>query len=49
MGISIPLARINITPKNMPTTNISETIVLKLGDHNIYYKDKMSDNYPLPQ
>ena len=38
-----------IDEKLLPKELKVETIVLKLGDNNIYYKDKMSDNYPLPQ
>ena len=35
----------NLLPKELKV----ETIVLKLGDDNIYYKDKMNNNYPLPR
>lgn len=35
----------NLLPKELKV----ETIVLKLGDDNIYYKDKMSNTYPLPK
>jgi len=38
-----------IDEKLLPKELKVETIVLKLGDNNVYYKDKMSDNYPLPQ